>query len=120
MDIIYRINGSDLTRDKNVSYSPQIGWKVTFNEFDFFVKEISVNLDEREQTLYVELTKSGEYLGSPANGIAKCVQPFDRSGNLTLTKHYPILKVSETHFFITDDNGNKRGYKHGNSQFTIY
>jgi len=120
MDIIYKVNGSDLTRDKNVSYFPQIGWKVANNGVNFIITQISLNLDLKEQVLFVELKREDDFLGTPANGIAKCVNPFEHSGNLTETKDYPILKVNETHFFITDDNGIKRSYKHGNSQFIIY
>lgn len=120
MDIIYKVNGSDLTRDKNVSYSPQIGWKVANNGVNFIIAQISLNLDTSEQVLFVELKKEDDFLGSPANGIAKCVNPFNVSTNLKRNKDYPILKQDETHFFITDDNGIKRSYKHGNSQFIIY
>lgn len=121
MNIIYRINGSDLKRDNNVSYSPQVGWKVLANGSEYVIKEPpTIDLDSEEQTLYVELTKSAEYLGSPAKGVAKCVMPFDRSTNLTKDKSYPILKQNNTHFWITDDNGIRRDYKHGNSQFVIY
>lgn len=119
MDLIYRVDESDLTRDKNVSYSPQIGWKVKVNCIDFIVSGISINMDEEDVCLYVDLARQDEFI-NPANGIAKCVAPFKQSSNLTREKDYPILKNTETHFFIIDNNGVKRSYKHGNSQFIIY
>lgn len=55
MDIIYRINGSDLARDKNVKYSPQIGWKVLLNGIQFTIKTITVDLSSMDQVLYIDL-----------------------------------------------------------------
>lgn len=55
MDIIYKVNGSDLTRDKNVSYSPQIGWKILLDDIQFTVQTITVDLSSMDQVLYIEL-----------------------------------------------------------------
>ncbi len=121
MDIVYRIDGSDLTRENNSEYSPQLGWKVIVNGNKYLIDGLTVNMDEETPVIYADLVNEQFSLRNESlkNGIAKCVSPFDRSTNLTKGKDYPILKQNSTHFFITDDNGIKRDYKHGNSQFVI-
>ena len=121
MDIVFRIEGSDLTREKNSEYSPQLGWKVIANGNEYIIQGLTVNMDEETAVIYADLVHEQFSLRNESlkNGVAKCSYPFDRSTNLTAGKSYPILRQNDTHFYITDDHGVKRGYKHGNSQFVI-
>lgn len=82
MDIIYIINGRDLTRDKDVAYIPQEGWKVLINGNEFVMQAPTLDLDAYEPVIYIELVKADEVIEgftvsvNPANGVAKCINVF--------------------------------------------
>lgn len=121
MDIIYRIDGSDMTRDKDVAYIPQEGWRLLINGNKYVMQAPTLDFDAFEPVIYIELVRAVEVslTSIPSNGVAKCTNVFAQGKSLTVGKHYPIIKIEDRCFTIINDEGIRKKYKHGNSQFVI-
>ncbi len=119
MNIIYKYKGGDLCIEHNARYSPQIGWKFKAYGKAFVIDSITVDFDDVNQKLIVDVLEQTETANKTVKNVL-CVQVWEQCFNrLTKDKYYGIIQEDETYFYIFDDNGERRRFKHNNSQFKI-
>lgn len=114
MKVIFKVDGANLTAEKPADYTPQIGWTVIRHGRSYLIEDIELDLDSEEQQIFVHLKQ----VKTNGKKEIRCSEVWGQShDSLSVNKVYEIIKENETYFYILDDKGKKKRYKHGNTQF---